>query len=113
MGYDSYALCNTYSVCPDDPEVSRALMAVPAVQENSPHMKIFYLLQNRWNWENLRMIRAFDGGPEEGAFTPVHVEMESRTPDLIKVRTLDAVQCSHIVKYLSMLCRLMMSLQKH
>eukprot|EP01138_Halocafeteria_seosinensis_P015445 gb/GECG01015763.1/.p1 GENE.gb/GECG01015763.1/~~gb/GECG01015763.1/.p1 ORF type:complete len:529 (+),score=93.67 gb/GECG01015763.1/:1-1587(+) len=59
MGYDSYALCNTYSVCPDDE-------------------------LNRTNWENLRMIRAFDGGPEEATFTPVHIEMEAHMPQLVK-----------------------------
>lgn len=31
------------------------------------------------------MIRAFDGGPEEATFTPVHIEMEAHMPQLVKV----------------------------
>ena len=35
------------------------------------------------HWEQLRLIRAFDGGPEEATFILIHSEIESHTPDLI------------------------------
>lgn len=70
MSYDSYCLSNCMSVL--DPEPS-----------TNNHEQPNYASTN-WHWENLRLIRAFDGGPEEATFVLIHSEIESHTPKLIK-----------------------------
>jgi indoleamine 2,3-dioxygenase len=68
MSYDSYCLSNCYSVHDANPSTT-------------DHVQPNYA---SWQWEDLRLIRAFDAGPEEATFILIHSEIESHTPGLIK-----------------------------
>ena len=65
MSYSEYCLTNITSVA----------AAASAAAEPGP---------GAWRWSRLRLIRAFDGGPEEATFITVHAEIESQTPALLR-----------------------------
>jgi hypothetical protein len=74
MSYDSYCLTNCVSL-KDAP---------PADGAELPQVLSSYTPgDEKWHWENLRLIRAFDGGAEEYTFICVHYEIESNTPHLV------------------------------
>lgn len=74
LSYDSYCLSNCMTLREDK--------AHPATGANG--LLSYVPSSGKWEWENLRLIRAFDGGPEEYTFIAVHFEIESNTADLIK-----------------------------
>lgn len=73
MSYDSYCLSNCYNTREGSSgsggDGSSAVAAGPSYAG--------------WGWRDLRLIRAFDGGPEEATFVLVHAEIESHTPALV------------------------------
>jgi hypothetical protein len=60
MEYSSYCLTNV---------VHRAGAAAPPLAQ--------------WRWQDLRLLRRFDGGPEESTFVAVHAEMEAKGGALV------------------------------
>jgi hypothetical protein len=69
MSYDSYCLSNCYSARSDAGGGDAGGAPRPTYAG--------------WGWADLRLIRAFDGGPEEATFVLVHAEIESHTPALV------------------------------
>lgn len=61
MAYSSYCLSNVKPV--DEPASAGGTVAAEPA--------------HGWTWEKLRLIRAFDGGPEEATFILVHAEIEA------------------------------------
>ena len=56
MMYDSYCLSNCYSVL--ERGANRSSPDAPDAGEQAP-------MYGGWRWSDLRLIRSFDGGPEE------------------------------------------------
>ena len=50
------------------------------------------------DWTKLRLIRSFDGGPEEATFILIHAIIEHSTPRMIKVieRVKEAVKAADV-----------------
>lgn len=82
MSYDSYCLTNCKSVAADakaaDTAAKKAFESAAIVDYDAAPSP------THWDWENLRLVRGFDGGPEEYTFIAVHFEIESNTPALIR-----------------------------
>jgi len=71
MSYDSYCLTNCVSVVD-----GAAAAGSDGIMRYKPG-------QPQWRWDKLRLVRAFDGGPEETTFVTVHFEIESNTGALV------------------------------
>lgn len=78
MSYDSYCLSNVYNTR----EEGKSRCAAGVSSEDG-------MMYGGRQWEDLRLSRAFDGGPEEATFVLIHAEIESHTPRLI--RAFDAI----------------------
>jgi hypothetical protein len=89
MSYDSYCLSNCFSL-KDDSTAAAAAGAASAASVGAPagtvhgDMAAYDPADRRFEWDNLRLVRSFDGGAEEYTFITVHSEIESHTPELIR-----------------------------
>lgn len=90
MSYDSYCLSNHYSLVDapkDASDPAFAYVNAGAPMGSAQGSLATYSPESasgHWHWDNLRLIRAFDGGAEETTFVTVHAEIESQTPALIR-----------------------------
>lgn len=85
MEYSSYCLGNCYSIKQHEGE---ALLhrATAATGDAASTSSVGYRDYSHpdWHWDNLRLIRAFDGGPEEATFILIHSEIESNCGRLVQ-----------------------------
>ncbi len=90
MDYSSYCLGNCYST--KDP-LALTLRGPPSSPAREHPLLASYPTATcmsaseppppSWQWSSLRLIRAFDGGPEEATFVLIHSEIESHCGDLV------------------------------
>ena len=86
MSYDSYCLANVFSMA-DDGGSGAAPPAQQAAMAGSTYgVLVDYEpgVSDAMHWEQLRLVRAFDGGAEECTFVTVHAEIEANTPALLR-----------------------------
>jgi indoleamine 2,3-dioxygenase len=90
MSYDSYALFNCHHVNEGEHEREREREGEregeherEREREGEREREAAARSYAGWVWADLRLVRAFDGGPEEATFVLVHAEIESHSPALV------------------------------